>query len=550
MTGLAAGALTTTPLLGVFAVGWLVGIPFVPYTVFEWLIRVLPGSVVNFGLDLTLRVLAGLGLDIKDTAKTAEQVLAVASLFLAGLLIGLIFFGVVRSNNRRRVAGYGLAVGVVVGAFSTAVTWTQNQPSGWAGKLGFAVWTVVLFALWGWAMGRLRLFAYGADEAVPVTDTGLSEQTIAHPAGAESPPAEVAAPAVSARAMSRRRFLIDVGGLAATIVVVGAGVAAVLRAEAAGPDDTPATSATLADNDSTVVPAPGTRPEVTAVADHFRIDIDLTVPVIDEASWRLVIDGAVERPLSLSLDELRSRFERVDRYVTLSCIDNPVGGPFIDTTLWSGTPLRDVLAEAGPLADARYAHIYSEDGFDEQVELALVQSDPRIMLAYAWNNEPLPAKHGFPLRVLVPGRYGMTQPKWITRISLLSDSIPGYWVSRGWDEIAAVQTTSVIDTVAIKSAFTRDGVTYVPIGGIAYSGAKGISRVEILIDDGPWQAATLREPLSDLTWVLWRYDYAFTPGRHTLAVRCYDGEGRLQEAESRGASPSGATGLFDEYRDF
>ena len=222
----------------------------------------------------------------------------------------------------------------------------------------------------------------------------------------------------------------------------------------------------------------------------------------------------------------------------------------IATTLWTGTSLRDVIAESEPLPDARYAHIYAEDGFDEEVDLELARSDPRIMLTYAWDGLPLPAKHGFPLRVLVPGRYGMKQPKWITRVSLLGDSIPGYWVSRGWDETAEVRTTSVIDTVATKSLVTRAGITYVPIGGIAYSGAKGISKVEIQVDDGPWQSAALREPLSELTWVIWRYDWPFSEGKHYFAVRCYDGEGVLQQTEKRQAGPNGATGLYQEYREF
>jgi DMSO/TMAO reductase YedYZ molybdopterin-dependent catalytic subunit len=327
-------------------------------------------------------------------------------------------------------------------------------------------------------------------------------------------------------------------------------VAEILRAETSGTGPGPVTQTTFPNDDSPVEPAPGTRPEYTPVADHYRTDIALSVPKLDATTWRLVVDGAVESPLSLALDQLRSEFDPVDHFVTLSCVDNLIGGPLIGTTLWTGAPLRDVLERAKPLADTRFAHIYAEDGFDEQIDIELARGDARIMLAYAWDGQPLPAEHGFPLRVLVPGRYGMKQPKWITRISLLADSIPGYWVSRGWDETAEVRTTSVIDTVATKSLFTRAGKTYVPIGGIAYSGAKGISKVEVQVDDLPWQTVPLREPLSDLTWVIWRYDWPFSAGTHYFAVRCYDGEGRLQVTEEHQSGPNGATGLYKEYRKF
>ena len=143
----------------------------------------------------------------------------------------------------------------------------------------------------------------------------------------------------------------------------------------------------------------------------------------------------------------------------------------------------------------------------------------------------------------------MKQPKWITGIALTAESMPGYWVARNWDEKAEVETTSVIDTVATKSLVTRGGQTYVPIGGIAHSGAKGISKVEIQIDDAPWEAAQLRDPLSELTWVIWRYDWPFSEGTHRLAVRAYDGEGRLQKTEETvSQTGSAVTGLFSEYR--
>lgn len=356
------------------------------------------------------------------------------------------------------------------------------------------------------------------------------------------------APLAEAHVISRRRFLIQMGGLIATIVVVGADVADVLHAQAA-PKPPVAVKAPIPfpNADSPVLPVPGTRPEYTAVADHYRIDIDLTSPSVDATTWRLAISGLVAKPLSLTLDQIKTGYKSVDQFVTLACISNPVGGTLIGTTLWTGVPFRDILAQAAPTATARYAHLVSEDGFDEAIDLTMINSDPRIMLTYAWNGQPLTQPHGFPLRVYIPDLYGMKQPKWILGITLVADPIQGYWVTRGWDQKAEMTTTSVIDTVATDQLIMRSGRTYVPIGGIAHAGAKGISKVEVQVDNGPWEAAELRAPLSDLTWVIWRYEWPFAEGLHKFSVRAYDSKGQLQVTQENPTFPSGATGI-DEKR--
>jgi DMSO/TMAO reductase YedYZ molybdopterin-dependent catalytic subunit len=327
-------------------------------------------------------------------------------------------------------------------------------------------------------------------------------------------------------------------------VVLGAELDAVLRA-AEGPRVAPVVRAPIPfpNTGSAVRPVPGTRPEYTPVADHYRVDIDLLPPDLDGASWRLRIGGLVTHATTLTLQQLRDGYEAREQFLTLQCISNPVGGPLIGTTLWSGPSLRDVLASAGPLPAARYVHLLSADGFDEAVELAAVSDDPRIMLAYDWNGQPLPTAHGYPLRVYVPDVYGMKQPKWITEIVLVADDIPGYWVQRGWDARAEVRTTSVIDTVATGDLQRRAGQAYVPVGGIASAGARGISKVEVQVDGGPWEAAELRQPLSPLTWVLWRYEWPLREGDHVFAVRAYDGEGVRQTAAEAQPYPRGASGI-------
>jgi hypothetical protein len=158
------------------------------------------------------------------------------------------------------------------------------------------------------------------------------------------------------------------------------------------------------------------------------------------------------------------------------------------------------------------------------------------------NGVPLPQEHGFPLRVYIPNRHGMKQPKWIEHIELIDRHGPGYWVDRGWDAQAIVHTTSVVDVA--DTSMANESSQTIPIGGIAYAGARGISKVEVQIDDGPWVEAELRAPaLSPLSWMQWRYDWAYTSGRHTVQVRAYDGTGALQVTERQPPSPSGATGV-------
>ena len=351
-------------------------------------------------------------------------------------------------------------------------------------------------------------------------------------------------PEAEAAALDRRHFLIRVGGAVATFVVLGAEVGDILTAQVGVSNPRPVKAPIPFPNaGSPVKPVPGTRLEYTPVADHYRVDIDLEPPSIDGSSWRLKIDGLVDRPLSLSLGDLTTGYASSDQFVTLACVSNPVGGPLIGTTLWSGPPFRDVLATAGVQPQARYAQVFSQDGFGEVVDLALVQSDPRIVLAHSWNGRPLPTAHGYPLRIYLPGHYGMKQPKWITDIVLVPNYVPGYWVSRGWDRQAIMKTTSVIDVVATDALDRRAGQTFVPVGGIAHAGDRGISKVEIQVDGGPWQPAELRAPLSGLTWVIWRYEWPFSRGDHVFAVRAYDGSGQLQSSQEHTPYPSGATGI-------
>ena len=168
------------------------------------------------------------------------------------------------------------------------------------------------------------------------------------------------------------------------------------------------------------------------------------------------------------------------------------------------------------------------------------------MFCYNWDGNPLPSDHGYPLRIWIPDRYGMKQPKWITSIEVTDEYEEGYWVSRGWDETAQVKATSVIDTVAVNAAFESGGEMLVPVGGIAFSGDRGISKVEVRMDGGEWQEAMLRSPLSETTWVIWRIDWPFEEGEHVFEVRCQEGDGTPQIEESAKARPAGSTGIHSK----
>ena len=556
VTGLAAGAVLGAALLAVFALGTHLGQPNAAYSLFEWLVRVLPGRLVIFGLETTLRGLEAVGMNIKDTSKATEEALALTELFAASAVAGLVFFAVVNPSEILRVRRRGLLLGAAAGTLMLLPVLTQGGGASASSLVVDALWVLIVFLVWGWTLGWLFTRAYPAPaparRAAPAP--AQSAEAPAQPA-AEAPaqpaeaPAQPAAeapaqPAAEAERLDRRHFLIRMGGLVATFVVLGAEVSEVLRV-AGGPPASPAAQAPIPfpNAGSPVKPVPGTRPEYTPVAQHYRVDIDLTPPGIDASSWRLKISGMVDNPVQLTLDQLRTGYTRRDQFITLECISNPVGGPLIGTTLWSGPSFRDVLATARPRPGANFAHMLSQDGFDEVVALSTVQSDARVLLAYEWNGEPLPAAHGFPLRVYIPDLYGMKQPKWITEIVVTPDSIPGYWVKRGWDKEAVRKTTSVIDTVATSDLQHRGGRTWVPVGGIADAGSRGISRVEVQVDGGPWETAELRQPLSPLTWVLWRYEWPWAEGEHTFGVRAYDGDGVLQTAAPHAPYPSGATGI-------
>jgi DMSO/TMAO reductase YedYZ molybdopterin-dependent catalytic subunit len=537
--GLLLGFLTslslTAPLIALLHLGdQAFGTPFTPFQLFDWQTRLLPGNLLTASIDLLVQALTMLGLSVRDTAKAAELGLALAEFLGLGTLIGgLGFFFWRRTGRELRPASTGSALGAVLGGLAAWLSLGFGQPTGASVALD-PLWVLILFTGWGFALG------WSFERMAPGT----------FPAGRISEQADK--PSVDR--INRRQFLITLGGTSAVVTVVGAGLGEVLRRVETG-SETAATIATpgsaaggdLPPRPEALEPAPGTRAEYPPVEEHYRIDINLEPAEVEGESWELPITGMVDSPLTLTLEDFQDqRFgEPLELFVTLACISNRLGGDLIGTTQWTGVPVRRILEEVGIQPAAKYLWISAADGFYEILPVELAMADERVMLAYLWDGRPLPVKHGFPLRIYIPDRYGMKQPKWITAIKAIEFYKDGFWVERGWDKVAQMKATSVIDTVAVDALVERDGKQLIPIGGIAHAGARGISRVEVSVDEGPWQRAKLRTPLSDLTWVLWRFDWPFEAGRHTFAVRCYDGDGQRQILEPSPPHPDGATGLHE-----
>jgi sulfite oxidase len=526
------------PLVAILCMGTAaVDLPFVPFDVFLLITRPpFMGPIITVGIDTMAATLHALGLSVADTAKTAEQAMAVGIALIVGALAGAIFFAVMNRRERRSNLNAGWALGALFGAVAVALALTVSAGQWRAGPFLQVIWLMVMFVLWGgalaWIYNRLR--------GQPV-----------RPAAVALDPE-----ALTVQQLSRRRFLIRAGAATAAITVIGVGLGSALasaqrrREEARAAEEYETHPAESIDPtlgppnlDAEVEPVLGTRPELTPVSAHYRIFIGLRPSAPDLETWRLKIDGLVDNPLELSVADLKTNYEPIHRYVTLSCISNRVGGDLIGTTLWSGASFKQVLADAGVQPEAEFVVIESADGFYETVSLREIEADERIMLTYDWDGQPLPADHGAPLRVYLPDRFGMEAAKWIDSMRVVADYEEGYWVRRGWSETARMVATSVIDVVGVEQAFELDGQRVIPIGGIAHAGDRGISRVEVRVDGSDWQAAHLREPLSDTTWVLWRYEWPFEAGEHTFEVRCIDGSGVPQEESVSPPHPDGATGI-------
>jgi DMSO/TMAO reductase YedYZ molybdopterin-dependent catalytic subunit len=490
------------------------------------------------------------------------------NVLLGGILILLaVFAAVIGILAVRRLAFglWGLAVFACIG-LAAALTRPAADP-------GYAIPTLVGAAAGAFALTRLVRVARaltpdasgtrrgGRTERGPADSRALGSTVVPLtppdlPAPAEAP--ERTAPAGSSFTFlpnpddpgpspwpARRRFLTASG-----IAVVTAAAGALVGRELITRHNVNAARAALR-FPKPAVPAPPLPPGsnlnipglssfITPDGSFYRVDTALLVPEVDPATWQLRIHGMVQRELTLTFDQLLRR-PLIEDYVTLTCVSNPVGGPYVGNALWLGARLADLIRQARPLAGASQLLCTSVDGFTSGTPLEVVLDGRDALLAVAMNGQPLPVEHGFPARMVVPGLYGyVSATKWVTDIEVTTfASANAYWVQRGWSQQAPIKTESRID-VPGSGATLAPGRT--PVAGVAWAQHKGIAAVEVRVDAGPWREARLAAVPDIDTWRQWVWEWDATPGNHVIEARATDKTGYTQTAVQAPPPPNGASG--------
>jgi DMSO/TMAO reductase YedYZ molybdopterin-dependent catalytic subunit len=283
---------------------------------------------------------------------------------------------------------------------------------------------------------------------------------------------------------------------------------------------------------------PGITPIVTTNDDFYRIDTAFVTPRVDASDWSLSVRGFVRQPFSLGYDELVA-MPLVERYVTLACVSNEVGGSLVGNAKWLGVPLADILDRARPTDQAEQVVGRSVDGFTAGFPIELAHDGRDALVAVGMNDEPLPFEHGFPARLVVEGVYGyVSATKWLSEIELTSWDFDGFWIPRGWAKEGPIKTQSRIDVP--RRGEVPAGRTVV--AGVAWAQNRGIERVEVRVDGGDWIECELAAPIGDGTWRQWRAVVDLDPGEHTIEARATDATGAPQSGEYRPPQPDGATG--------
>jgi DMSO/TMAO reductase YedYZ molybdopterin-dependent catalytic subunit len=431
-----------------------------------------------------------------------------------------------------------LSVAVVIGALVlSALIGLLARRSLLAGRLAFGA--LGLFALFAAVLDPLFdpvLAVATAGVAIAVSAWSLGWlMRLATPRTAEAP-----------RMMDfeRRRFLGVAVGVGAAAVTSGLVGRTLLNQRASSVADLPPIPAPQA----TAAPLPagsqlavdGITPLVVRNRDFYRIDTSLLTPHLDAATWTLTVNGMVDHPFTINYQELLD-MPLVEQYVTIACVSNKVGGDLVGNALWRGVRLRELLDRAGVQEGATQI-VGRAEGWTAGFPTAWLDvADREALVAVAMNGEPLPPEHGYPARLIVPGLYGyVSATKWLINIELTTlEAFNGYWVPLGWAKEAPILTQSRIDVPGFGASLTA-GMQ--PVAGVAWAPDRGVSKVEVQVDDQPWAAAELSTPISDATWVQWLYRWDAPAGSHTLRVRATDGTGEIQTAEETEPAPDGARG--------
>jgi DMSO/TMAO reductase YedYZ molybdopterin-dependent catalytic subunit len=331
--------------------------------------------------------------------------------------------------------------------------------------------------------------------------------------------------------MERRHLISIAGGLGLGLLIPGAVYRSMMRGVNVG----------TVDVDAYLEAGPWAALRAITPTEDFYVMSSHGDPLVDRNNWSFHINGLVKTPLRFSYDEIRA-LPPYETTLTLECISNPVGGRLIGNAQWKGTLLKPLMEQAGVLPQAKYAVFYAAEGYTTGHPIERL-TDPTNFLAYDMNGQPLARQHGFPLRVLMPGRYGMKMPKWLTRIEFVNKEYLGFWEWQGWSNKGDRQTQAVLDDPHNLATIT--GGTFV-VTGYAVGDTSGVSKVEVSTDGGDrWDEVEIfSNPQPSQVWAFWKYVWKNPPkGKHTLKVRATDGRGRLQSSSERGEWPDGATGF-------
>ena len=363
------------------------------------------------------------------------------------------------------------------------------------------------------------------------------------------PPQVSAQAAQVAIAVSRRAFLIR-----ATSVLAGTAAAYATAAGLAATRSVEAVRALVRlprpGRPAPAVPVgadqalPGQTPLITANDRFYKIDTAVGGdPQVDPARWDLTLGGLIDRPRRLTYADLLA-MPQTEAWITIGCVGNDVGGPLVGTARWQGVLLADVLRAAGPRSSATQVAMTSVDGYTGAFPLSTALDGRNALIALGMNGEPLPVAHGFPARVIVPGLYGYESAvKWLTRVDLVDDRYQAFWVQRGYAKAAVFRTQSRIDVPADGGSALRGTDGTITVAGMAWAPHRGIARVEVSVDGGPWRQVNLAPGSLGLdTWRPWTWRWEATVGTHQLRVRATDGTGQAQPGEAREVLPDGATG--------
>ncbi|TDC17109.1 molybdopterin-dependent oxidoreductase [Kribbella albertanoniae] len=421
--------------------------------------------------------------------------------------------GLIASRGGRRIA-VGLATGLGVVGLGFAI-FSRSAASGVVDRLLPSVVTLLV------AVGGMFLVTRAFEPQAPQK---------------EQPPG-----------FDRRRFLVTVSALAVVgaagwtatkVLPVRAGDALREKFRVPRPADPAGPIPAAAQVD-----VPGVTRFVTPNPKFYRVDTLLEVPRIDPDDWELRIHGMVDKELRLSLPDLVDR-RLIERDITLTCVSNEVGGPYVGNARWIGVPVADLLAEAGVRSGADAVKSTSVDGLTIGTPLSALTDGRDAILAVAMNGEPLPFEHGFPVRMVVPGLYGyVSATKWIVDFEVTRfQDFSAYWTDRGWSVEAPIKTASRIDVPKGLSTIKAGPAV---AAGVAWAQRRGIKKVEVRVDDGEWQPAKLAAEDTIDTWRQWTFRWNATPGMHRLTVRATNGDGEVQTADQASPRPNGSSGLHD-----